>query len=406
MEPLVSGVLTVIAAGVAIPVAVLCVEILAAIALWKQSKVTSLRRDTACRVAVLLPAHNESTAVLPTIADIRAQLTAGGRLLMVADNCTDDTAAIGASAGAEVIARHDPTKVGKSYALDFGIRHLALNPPDVVIFVDADCRLSADAIDQLRTVCLATGRPAQALYLMTTPSDSKINHQVAEFAWRVKNWLRPLGLQALGLPCQLMGTGMAIPWSALRSVALANASIVEDLKLGLDLAVAGYPAVFCPLARVTSVFAASPEGSKTQRTRWEHGHIRTILNTVPGLLRRAIVERNWALFGLTLDLAVPPLSLLVMLMMAIFLVASLAAFFGFSSAALYISSATLLGFVFAIFFAWCKCGRSILPGRAILSIAPYMLGKFRLYDRIISGKAEARWIKTDRTISGQDLDQS
>jgi hypothetical protein len=73
------------------------------------------------------------------------------------------------------------------------------------------------------------GRPVQALYLMMAPADSQINYKVAEFAWRVKNWLRPLGLRALGLPCQLMGTGMAFPWEVIRRADLASASLVEDL---------------------------------------------------------------------------------------------------------------------------------------------------------------------------------
>jgi hypothetical protein len=89
-------------------------------------------------------------------------------------------------------------------------------------------------------------RPVQSLYLMTAPCESAINHQVAEFAWRLKNQVRPLGLRALGLPCQLMGTGMAFPWDIIRSAELASGFIVEDLKLGLDLADAGHPPVFCP----------------------------------------------------------------------------------------------------------------------------------------------------------------
>ena len=78
----------------------------------------------------------------------------------------------------------------------------------------------------------------QALDLMKAPDQSVINFQVAEFAWRVKNWVRPLGLSALGLPCQLMGTGMAFPWNVVRSAKLASGQVVEDLNLGLELAMA------------------------------------------------------------------------------------------------------------------------------------------------------------------------
>ena len=68
-------------------------------------------------MAVLVPAHNESGKILPTLADIRAQLAAGDRLLVVADNCDDDTAPVARSpAQKSSIAR--PYRVGKGYALD------------------------------------------------------------------------------------------------------------------------------------------------------------------------------------------------------------------------------------------------------------------------------------------------
>ena len=89
----------------------------------------------------------------------------------------------------------------------------------------------------------------QALNLQIAPrTNSPIDFRVAEFAFRVKNWVRPLGLRALNLPCQLMGTGMAFPWAVIRSANLASGLAVEDLKLGLDLARAGHPPLFCPSA--------------------------------------------------------------------------------------------------------------------------------------------------------------
>src|SRR5262245_56051654 len=247
--------LAIVAGLLAVPFAVFFVEIIAAILLPQRERAARPSASFRRRVAVLVPAHNESTELLPTLADIRTQLRPGDRLLVVADNCSDDTAAVAVAAGAEVIERHDPARFGKGYALDFGLHHLAADPPDIVIVVDADCRLADDMIDPLATTCALMRQPAQALYLMTAPDESAINYRVAEFAWRVKNWLRPLGLGALGLPCQLAGTGMAFPWDAICPADLASGWIVEDLKLGLDLALAGHPPLFCPSARVTSRFA-------------------------------------------------------------------------------------------------------------------------------------------------------
>ena len=259
----------------------------------------------------------KARACVPTLEDIQTQLQHADLLLVVADNCVDDTAAIARTAGAEVIERHEPTRIGKGFALDFALKHLSSDPPAIIIVIDADCRLEPDAINQLAMTCATTRRPVQALYLMTIPERRSINYRVAEFAWRIKNWVRPLGLNALGLPCQLMGTGMAFPWNVIRSVDLATASIVEDLKLGLDLAEQGAAPLFCPSAVVKSQFPVSVEGAEQQRTRWEAGHVRMIFTKLLPCTYTAITKRNPHLLVLALDLAIPPLSLLVMLLGAV-----------------------------------------------------------------------------------------
>ena len=55
---------------------------------------------------------------------------ANDRLLVIADNCEDDTAIVAATAGAEVIERHDLARRGKGYALESGLRHLGSAAPE------------------------------------------------------------------------------------------------------------------------------------------------------------------------------------------------------------------------------------------------------------------------------------
>jgi len=396
MGAIVSYVLVVVASLLAASVMVFFLEILAAAVL---SRRRPNRPDCHSRpsAAVIVPAHNESSGLLPTLTMIEGQLRPGDRLLVVADNCSDQTAAVARAARAEVTERNEPTKRGKGYALDWGMRHLGSDPRDVVVIVDADCRLENGAIDELVSVCAATGRPTQALYLMKAPPLSQINHQVAEFSWRVKNWLRPLGLSAANFPCQLMGTGMAFPWEVIRSADLANGDIVEDLKLGLDLTAAGHPPLFCPTARVTSEFASSIKGAGSQRQRWEQGHLHMIFKAVPRLLANAITRRDINLFIITLDVAVPPLSLLGMLVLGIFGLSLLAGAFGVSSSALIISTASLLGLLVATFLAWLSCGRDVVPVGALLLIPSYAFRKISLYRRFIFGKIDSEWTRTDRT---------
>jgi len=401
METVVSLAFTIIASLVAVPVGVLLIEVVSAITSPRGSGSAQLgapgkRRP---RIAILVPAHNESTKLLPTLRDVAPQLRAGDRVLVVADNCTDDTAAVAAQCGAEVVERHDIIRLGKGYALDFGLRSLHSDPPEVVIFIDADCRIGDNALDELASTSVAYHGPVQASYLMRAPAGAPMGYQVAEFAWRVKNWLRPLGLRALHLPCQLMGSGMAFPWNVIRSVNLANDFVVEDLKLGLDLASMGYAPLFCPSAEVTSEFAASATGARTQRERWEGGHLGLILTAVPSLLNKAVSARNWRLLALALDLAVPPLSFLALLIVGTFATTLLYAFLSSSWIAATLSAGSLAAFALAGGLAWLTCGRDVVPLRALSSIARYVLVKIGLYRFILSNKSHIKWIRTDRTTS-------
>jgi cellulose synthase/poly-beta-1,6-N-acetylglucosamine synthase-like glycosyltransferase len=396
MATLASISLVFLALLIAIPVSVFFAEVIGGITLSQRDETAPSGSDCCGRVAIIVPAHNESTNLLPTLEDIKSQMRATDRLLVVADNCTDDTALVAAVAGAEVIERNDPERRGKGYALDCGLKHLGAAPPNTVVFIDADCRLADRVIDRLATVCTATNRPVQALYLMKNPDGSSINSRVAEFAWRVKNWVRPLGLGALGLPCQLMGTGMAFPWDVIRRVNLASGAIVEDMKLGIDLALAGNLPLFCASTVVTSDFPSSAEGIQSQRLRWEHGHIAMIFAAAPRLICAAIMRGNVNLLALALDLAVPPLSLLGMLVIGIFLASSLAAWLGTSPSAMIISTVVLVEFTCGVLVSWLAYGRDILAPSAVLSMASYAIRKVPVYSQFFSRKSISKWVRTDR----------
>jgi cellulose synthase/poly-beta-1,6-N-acetylglucosamine synthase-like glycosyltransferase len=395
MITFVSFFLTGLTAVLAVPTAVLFLEIL--VATLFPARVEAENEPSRERIAVLIPAHNEGEGLVPTLADIKDQLCPGDRLLVVVDNCTDDTADVATSAGAEITIRSDLTRIGKSYALDWGIDRLTEDPPAIVIVIDADCRLAPGTLDHLANACARSQRPVQSLYLMTAPDGPTINHQVAEFAWRVKNWVRPLGLRAMGFPCQLMGSGMAFPWDIIRSADLSSGFIVEDLKLGLELAATGHAPLFCPWAVVTSSFPSSVQGTKTQRQRWEQGHIGLILTKSPALLFSAATRGDKDSLALTVDLIVPPITLLALLLMAMVFVSAIATLANVSIYPLVISLVSALLMVAATILAWAKYGRDILPAKSFALIGRYCFGKLKLYRAVLYGQRVSRWIRTDRS---------
>ena len=390
-----SIVLTAFAVLLLVPTLVFFVEVAAGCLLARREiETTPARRDR--RVAVLIPAHNEGAGIKATIDDVKRQLGPGDRLLIVADNCTDETASVAAAAGAEVSVREDQARIGKGYALDWGIKYLAAEPPDIVIVIDADCRVSESTIENLSQACSTSGHPVQALYLMAAAPGSSVNQQVAQFAWRVKNLVRPLGLRKLNLPCQLMGTGMAFPWKLIQSANLSSGFIVEDMKLGLELAAQGQAPHFCPSAVVTSTFPTSDKGSRAQRQRWEQGHLSLILSAVPDLVSAGIKSHDVKLLAMALDLSIPPLSLLVSVLTAMVTGTAIAAILGLSTTPFFLITACLILAAAAVLLAWIKHGRDVLPLSDLIFIVPYLAKKLGLYATLAAGRRVSLWIRAER----------
>jgi cellulose synthase/poly-beta-1,6-N-acetylglucosamine synthase-like glycosyltransferase len=390
-------VLAALAGLLSVPVAVLLVEIIAALKAPRLEPFEAKELNIEKRVAVIVPAHNESSGLVPTLQDIKAQLGAADRLIVVADNCTDDTAAVAVASGAEVIVRNDPDRIGKGFAMGWGVTHLSQDPPDFVLFVDADCRLQADLIEGLKRVCQQIQRPVQALFMMRSAENSPINHSFAEFAWILRNWIRPLGLRNLHCPVQLMGTGMMFPWSTISSAPLASGHLVEDLKLGLDLAKTGQAPYFFPFVKVTSVFPTSAKGTESQRQRWVQGHLATIGKFVPRLLAVGLMRGDIKVLALAFDLLVPPLSLLALSIVGTMVLTSFVALLGGSWLPTVIAGGNLAGFILCVLLAWFKFGRQALPAHEALSFGSFALKKIQLYGRMVIGGTASHWIRTDRS---------
>lgn len=377
---------------VSVPVLVLLTQVLLAMLPVRRAAPLTGPRP---RIAILIPAHNEAGGLLATLSSLQPQLDVTDRILVVADNCSDGTAAVARQAGVGVVERSHAELRGKGYALDFGVQALAAAPPDVVVIVDADCIVGDGAIARIAGLAAQRQRPVQALYLMHTPPGSGPLKKIAEFAWIVKNKVRPLGWFRLDWPCQLMGTGMAFPWDMIRAARLATGHIVEDMKLGMDLAVAGSAPVFCPDALVYSYFPSSNEGVQSQRTRWEHGHLSMIASTAPATLWMAVRRASASLFGFGLDLCVPPLALLVLLVCGLTGLGLLFAFFGGSIAPLALGVLMGLALGAAILMSWWRYGRAVLSGKELAMAAVYVLAKIPLYFRFLLNPQIA-WVRSKR----------
>ncbi len=358
--------------------------------------------DGDVRVAVVVPAHDEGAGVAPTIASVLPQLRAGDRLVVVADNCSDDTAAQARAAAARVASaatcvvaeRVDPTRRGKGHALAHALALLADDPPHAVAFVDADCRVVAGSLRAVAVAAHATGRPAQADNTVVPPAGAGPLARLGAFAFLVRNRVRPCGMSRLGLPVPITGTGFALPWALTGRIAGLGGELVEDLVLGLELARDGHGALLAPTTRIESAMPAADAEAGKQRRRWEHGQLAAMTRHAPRLLLGALAGRP-RLLGVALDLTVPPLALLASLLAAAVALGALAWLWSGDALALTIAAAATAAVTLATLLAWAVHARRLLPARELLRIPLYVLWKLPSYAAFL-WRRESAWRRTQR----------
>ncbi|MBD2484824.1 glycosyltransferase family 2 protein [Planktothrix sp. FACHB-1365] len=385
--------LTIISIALAIPVTVFFLECFAAL-IHKPSFDQPLE-TVVPKVSILIPAHNEASGIEATLETILPQIDSQTRIVVIADNCTDETAAIARQMGTTVLERQDLDHRGKGYALDYGLKFLAQDPPDVVVMIDADCHAEPGTITKIAQQAMVKKRPVQSTYLMETSKKPTPKDSISAFAFLVKNAIRPKGLAQLGFPCVLTGTGMAFPWSVIRKVSLGSSNLVEDMQLGLDLALLGTSPLFYEDAKVIGVLPTQEKAAKTQRTRWEHGHLKTLYTQVPRLIYASIRQKRLDLLAIALDLCVPPLAFLVMLWGVALVPSFLMAIYNLSVLPLQCLALEGMLLLTTILMTWANFGRSIVSLKTLLSVPLYILWKLPLYFNFFN-KPQKEWVRTQR----------
>jgi cellulose synthase/poly-beta-1,6-N-acetylglucosamine synthase-like glycosyltransferase len=387
---LIGGILMVIGFILSLPILTIFVQVLAALPAFSARGTPQGDR---LPVAVLVPAHDEELSIGETLSSIISQLKVGDRLIVIADNCSDRTAEIACQFRAEVTIRFEPSLRGKGYALEHGLNFLEQTaPPALVVFIDADCQLEEGCIDHLAKRCIESMRPVQAAYLMNPPRPPNKTASMVAFAWKVKDFARPLGSHRLGFPCQLAGSGMAFPWDVVRLSNLAGSQLAEDSKQGLDLALCGKFPLFCPDAIVTSDVVTGGKLSGAQRARWEHGSLENAIHYLPRLLIQFSKTWNFSLVAMALDLAVPPLALLALLLGSYaFFAFGFLIFSGVTEPIIFGSIECTL-FLTTILLAWSRHGREFLPLHWLIFAPIYAASKIPLYARFIYDR-QREWAK-------------
>ncbi len=369
--------------GVALcfPCVFLLLEVM--VGLWPRRQKRTVSVDAHSSV-LLIPAHNEEAGIEAMLSKLLEAQNSEVKILIIADNCSDQTATIAQKLGVEVWEREDKEKRGKPWALHWALSRLAKNPPAAVVCVDADWWLARGNAADLATSASAHQRPVQALNLMEGGG-------LRGFAFRFRNEARLCGLANLGAPCQLNGTGFAMPWTLVEKHPIPVGELAEDASWGWALTMKGVGPVLMPNVEVRSHPPAGGQGVQTQLRRWEHGVMSATLRHLPKLLVSALIPpRLGRIFHLA-DICVPPLALLTILCF-IFTVMD-----GFShdwrlSWPFVVAWPSLL---LAVLIGWFRYGRETVPFSKLLLAPVYAMGKVGIYTSFLF-RREKGWKRTER----------
>ncbi|HNC46831.1 MAG TPA: glycosyltransferase family 2 protein, partial [Acidobacteriota bacterium] len=275
------------------------------------------------KLGVVIPAHNEAGGIAACVKSVLACQAAGVDLqvVVIADNCTDMTAQLAKEAGARVIVRMDQANRGKGFALDVAFGRLLREGIEAFVVIDADTEVEPNFITEMAHAFQQGADAVQCRYLVNN-AQFTFRTRLMNVALLAFNVLRPLGRNAIGCSAGIFGNGFGLSATTLCEVPYSARSVVEDLEYHLKLVKAGKQVRFLNSTTVRAEMPAGGRAAQTQRSRWEGGRIRMMLDFAPSLIRD-IARGERRLIEPLLDLLLLPLAFHVVLLASLMLVPNL-----------------------------------------------------------------------------------
>lgn len=277
------------------------------------------------RFIVLVPAHNERSLIARAVINLRSLdwPASAFRVVVIADNCSDDTAELARAAGASVLERQNPEERGKGYALAYAFGQLEQQAwADAFVVIDADTLVSPGLLDAFASRIESGALAVQAHYDVLN-RDAAWRTRMLAVAYGCFHKVRSRARERLGLSCGIRGNGWCITTAALQRVPYGAFTLTEDAEFGIDLGLAGIRVHYADEVDVAADAATSRQVSESQRQRWEHGRLHLIRTRLLRLLGLAVAQRSRVALDLALDLLIWPLSTIAALLILLLLIGSI-----------------------------------------------------------------------------------
>ncbi len=249
------------------------------------------------RYAAIISARNESNVIGQLLDTIRSQNYPSELLdaIVIADNCTDNTAQVARDHGAIVYERFNTQKVGKGFALNDAFQHIKTDFGDsyydAYVIIDADNLLDENYFAEMnKTFC-------KGYRILTSYRNSKnfgsnwISAGYSLWFLREAKFLNNARMM-LGTSCAVSGTGFLVSSEIIRERGGWNYHLLtEDIEFTVDTVIRGENIGYCAKAMLYDEQPTRFEQSWNQRMRWSKGFYQIVAN-YGGRLSGGIVKNR------------------------------------------------------------------------------------------------------------------
>lgn len=302
------------------------------------------------RFAAIIAARNEANVIENLIESLKMQNYPSDLLdiVVVADNCDDNTAEVAEKAGAIVFKRNNKKEVGKGYVLRFAFDKIF----ELHDYYDAFCIFDADNIvdsnfihNMNKEICIGY-KVAQGYRDMKNAQDSWISGGHALFYW-FQNRFYNASRSFLGLSANINGTGWMVSADVIKKIGYNMTTLTEDLEFSMECILNDYKIGWVPDALVYDEQPITLKQSVRQRIRWTSGYMQAFNIYVGKYFRKLLIKPNWPTCDMFMFILFFPVLLIGIASELLY--ATLAAFrvvdtFGFLINTIILASGAVVGF--------------------------------------------------------------
>jgi len=246
--------------------------------------------------ALIIAAHNEEKVISNLIESLNMQNynKEKYKIFVIADNCSDRTAEIAHSAGADVFERFDNQNKGKGAAMEWMFQKIfdMKRHFDFIGIFDADNLVDSNFLSEMNLKANLGNKVIQGYLETKNPHDSWITYSYAMGYWEV-NKLFQESRDNLGLSCQLSGTGFIVSVDLIKKIGWGATCLTEDMEYTAKLVSQNLRVAFAKNAIVYDEKPVTFRQSWNQRIRWMQGHADVASRFVSLLVKKTFRDSCW-----------------------------------------------------------------------------------------------------------------